>query len=118
MAIQGASPELIAAIPSDREVHTRQPCPCEGIGIATSKTSAARNGLQAFEGQTLGVLYAGQIEPADENRHLLAITTGQGHNGVDGNPLGVHGLPREVSSRDGPEYEQRINATLTVVQNR
>jgi hypothetical protein len=72
------------------------------ISAATTKPSAPLHRLQAFEGQALGILDTGEIEAADENRHLLAITAGQGHDGVNGNPLGVHGLPRVVSSRDGP----------------
>jgi hypothetical protein len=86
--------------------------------LRQQKSSVPRNRLQAFKGQALGILDAGQIETADKNRYLLAVTTGQGHNGVDGNPLGIHGLPREVSSRDGPAYRQRINTTLTVFQIR
>jgi hypothetical protein len=55
--------------------------------------SAPRHRLQALEGQALGVLYAGQIEPADKGRDCIAVTVGQRNHGIDGNSLGVHGLP-------------------------
>jgi hypothetical protein len=49
--------------------------------------------LQALEGQALGVFHAGQIEPADEGRDLVAVAAGQNDDGIDGNPLGIHELP-------------------------
>ena len=61
---------------------------------------APRQRLQALEGQALGVFHAGEIKSADEGRHLLAVTIGQRNHGIDGNCLGVHGLPRAVGSFD------------------
>lgn len=52
--------------------------------------SDSRQGLQALESQALGVLHAGQVKPADEGGDRIAITVGQGHDGIDGNSLGVH----------------------------
>src|SRR5258708_39927219 len=61
------------------------------------RPSAPHHRLQALEGQALGVLDAGQIQPADEGHGRLAVAIGQRNNGIDGNSLGVHGLPRAVS---------------------
>ena len=60
--------------------------------------STPRHRLQALEGQALGVLDPGQIEPADEGDGRVAVAVGQCDHGIDGNSLGVHGLPRAVSS--------------------
>jgi hypothetical protein len=55
--------------------------------------ASAPDCLQALKCQPLGVFDAGQIKPADEVRDLVAVTAGQNNDGVDGNPLGVHGFP-------------------------
>jgi hypothetical protein len=54
--------------------------------------------LQALEGQPLGIRHAGEIEPADEGRDLLAVAVGQRNHGIDGDFLGIHGFPHAVGS--------------------
>jgi hypothetical protein len=63
-----------------------------------SAALSPRHRLQALEGQALGVLDTGQIHPADEGCDRVPIAIGQGHDGIDGNSLGVHGLPLNDSS--------------------
>jgi hypothetical protein len=64
--------------------------------------SAPRHRLQALEGQALRILYARQIKPADEGGDRIAVAVGQCNHGIDGNSLGVHGLPRAVSGFNRP----------------
>jgi len=74
------------------------------------RASAPRHRLQALEGQALGVLHAGEVKPADEGSNLLAVAVGQCHDGIDGDSLGVHGLPHAVLSlnRDKPRILRLI----------
>src|SRR5439155_18991895 len=65
----------------------------------TAAEASAPQRLQALEGQPLGVADAGQIELADEGGGRLAVAICQRHDGIDGNSLGVHGLPRTVRGR-------------------
>jgi hypothetical protein len=44
-----------------------------------------------LKGQALGILHAGQIEPADEGGDRFAVAIGQRHHGVNGNSPGVLG---------------------------
>src|SRR5258705_7784082 len=79
----------------------RQPCPqLNGFAKLNRKTekapASAPQRLQALEGQPLGIADAGQIELADEGRGRLAVAIGQRHDGINGNSLCVHGLPRAV----------------------
>src|SRR5688572_11511448 len=58
--------------------------------------ASAPQRLQALEREPLRIADAGQIELADEGGGRLAVAIGQRHDGIDGNSLGVHGLPRAV----------------------
>jgi hypothetical protein len=64
--------------------------------LASRLPSGTRHRLQTLEGQTLGILHAGEIKPADEGCDLLAVAIGQRYHGIDGNSLGVHGLSHAV----------------------
>src|ERR1700710_343198 len=61
--------------------------------------------LQALEGQALGIPDPGQIEPADEGGDRLPVAIGQRNDGINGNTLGVHGLPRSDRSLKPPSVE-------------
>ncbi|WP_213770102.1 hypothetical protein [Bradyrhizobium sp. dw_78] len=74
----------------------------------------SRQGLQALESQAFGILYAGQIKPADEGRDHIAITVGQSHQGIDGNSLGVHGLLVLTAASSRIAYTASVNPVLTV----
>ena len=62
--------------------------------------SASRQRLQTLEGQPLGILDPGKVEPADEGDRSLAIAIGQRDDGVDRNSLGFHGasLPSRAAA--------------------
>ena len=49
-----------------------------------------RQRLQTLEGQALGVLDAGEIEPANEGSDHFPVAIGQRNDGINGNSLGVH----------------------------
>jgi hypothetical protein len=49
-----------------------------------------RQRLQTLEGQALGVLDAGEIEPANEGSDHFPVAIGQRNHGINGNSLGVH----------------------------
>jgi hypothetical protein len=59
--------------------------------------SGPRHRLQALERQAFGILDAGEIKPADEGRDGIAITVGQRNHGIDGDSLGLHGLPHVLN---------------------
>ena len=85
-----------------------------GLRLVNSEASAPQR-LQALEGQPLGIADAGQIEFADEGGGGLAVAIGQCHNGIDGNSLGVHGLPRAVGGRKPRSVGRTpVNPALTV----
>jgi hypothetical protein len=62
--------------------------------------SGSRHRLQALERQAFGILDAGEIKPADEGRDGIAIAVGQCNHGIDGDSLGLHGLPHVVVNLD------------------
>src|SRR5262249_40335766 len=70
--------------------------------------------LQTFEGQALRISHAGQIKLANECCDRVAITVGQGHDGVDGDTLSVHGLLVLTAASDPAAYEPPVNSPLTV----
>jgi hypothetical protein len=65
----------------------------ERAWLLEMKLASAPYRLQTLEGQSLRVFDAGEIQPADEGRDLIAVAAGQNDDGVDGNPLGIHELP-------------------------
>jgi hypothetical protein len=65
-----------------------------GMTTFIGDEASAPQCLQALEGQALGIADTGQIELADEGGRGLAVAIGQRHDGIDGNSLGIHGLPR------------------------
>ena len=67
-----------------------------GLRACQKLEASAPQRLQPLEGQALRVTDAGQIEFTDEGGGGLAVAIGQRHDGIDGNSLGVHGLPRAV----------------------
>src|SRR5258707_12208194 len=86
----------------------RRLCPAmtaEKIGGSLTEPNSAPHRLQALEGQALGILDPGQIEPADEGNDRVAVAIGQRNDGINGNTLGVHGLPRSDSSLKPPSVE-------------
>jgi hypothetical protein len=62
--------------------------------------SGPRHRLQTFERQAFRVLDAGEIKPADKGCDGIAITVGQRNHGIDGDSLGLHGLPHVVLNLD------------------
>src|SRR4029453_7271038 len=67
--------------------------------IRDQNEALAPQRLQAFEREALRIADTGQIELADKGGGRGAVALGQRHDGVDGNSLGVHGLPRAVRGR-------------------
>ena len=70
-----------------------------GLRARQKLEASAPQRLQPHEGQALRITDTGQIEFTDEGGGGLAVAIGQRHDGIDGNSLGVHGLPRAVRGR-------------------
>jgi hypothetical protein len=46
---------------------------------------------KSLEGKPLGILEAGQIQPANEQGQRIVLAAGQGDDGIHGNLDGIHG---------------------------
>jgi hypothetical protein len=67
--------------------------------MTTEKTALnLRQRLQTLEGQALGIPDTGEIEPVNEGRDHITVAIGQRNHGINGNSLGVHGLPHAASN--------------------
>jgi hypothetical protein len=71
--------------------------PDDNDGLCRAKTKRIdlplRDRLQTLEGQAFRILDARKIEPANEGGDHFAVTIGQRNDGINGNSLGVHGIP-------------------------